>query len=250
LPTRAIIHCLAYLLQFKTFRTLDRHDPKLDLINIKSQQRNHSLTVTKHLKKYFILNSKLLKKLLKRNLEIIAVFIGITLILLLCLWIWNGNIQFSNGDIDLFSKLGLVYLGLLFLFNLPSIILLFNYYLENKNTEFEIDENLNTIIIIQNGNCKTYNLNDFKKSTYHVAYNYKNTIDHKGRRDIMLYSDFGYWELKFKNGDEYYLTNLLKDFVHDAPKIKRTKYRFRFLPFISKSDSKEGVYIKSLPERH
>jgi hypothetical protein len=44
----AIIHCLAYLLQFKSFRTLDRHDPKLDLINIKSQQRNHSLTVVEH----------------------------------------------------------------------------------------------------------------------------------------------------------------------------------------------------------
>ena len=40
------IHCLAYLLQIKSFRTLDRHDHKLDLINIKSQQRNHSLTVT------------------------------------------------------------------------------------------------------------------------------------------------------------------------------------------------------------
>ena len=40
-----IIHCLAYLLQFKTFRTFNRIDPKFDLINIKSQQRNHSLTV-------------------------------------------------------------------------------------------------------------------------------------------------------------------------------------------------------------
>jgi hypothetical protein len=46
----AIIHCLAYLLQFKTFRTLDRHDPKLDLINIKSQQRILSLTVVYKLK--------------------------------------------------------------------------------------------------------------------------------------------------------------------------------------------------------
>ncbi len=43
--TRPIIHCLAYLLQIKSFRTLVRHDPKLDLIDIKSQQRNHSLTV-------------------------------------------------------------------------------------------------------------------------------------------------------------------------------------------------------------
>jgi hypothetical protein len=41
----AIIHCLAYLLQIKTLRTLDRHDLKLDLINIKSQQRHHSLNV-------------------------------------------------------------------------------------------------------------------------------------------------------------------------------------------------------------
>jgi hypothetical protein len=51
-----IIHCLAYLLSFKSFRTLDRHDPKLDLINIKSQQRNHSLTVGKHMRGHFLVS--------------------------------------------------------------------------------------------------------------------------------------------------------------------------------------------------
>ena len=41
-----IIHYLVYLLQFKTFRTLILHYPMLDMVNIKSQQRNHGRTVT------------------------------------------------------------------------------------------------------------------------------------------------------------------------------------------------------------
>jgi hypothetical protein len=49
-----IIHCLAYLLSFKSFRTLYWHDTKLDLINIKSQQRNHSLTVSLNYGKHLI----------------------------------------------------------------------------------------------------------------------------------------------------------------------------------------------------
>ena len=55
--TWPIIHCLAYLLQIKSFRTFNRHDPKLDLIDIKSQQRNHSLTVVTHYEKATFYNN-------------------------------------------------------------------------------------------------------------------------------------------------------------------------------------------------
>ena len=159
-------------------------------------------------------------------------------------------ISISNDNIELYLWLNVILLGGFLLFmNFPSLILFFNYYLENKHTYFEIDADSNSITIIQKGISKTYNLNDFKKSTYHLAYNYKDTLDHRGRLS-MPFSDFGYWDLQFKNGDRYFLTNLLNDFIHDAPKIRKTKYRFRLFPYISKSDSKEGVKLKSIPRQY
>ena len=163
------------------------------------------------------------------------------LLVVFCLinWIW-----FSSRDIESFWLLFLIIIGVLLVFNLPSLILFVNYYKENKYTNFEIVKKTNSIKINQNGIIKTYMLNDCKKSTYHLAYNYKNTIDNRGR-DSMFFSDFGYWDLQFKNGDRYYLTNLLNDFVHQAPIIRKTKYRFRLFPYIKKMNSKEGVILKS-----
>jgi hypothetical protein len=168
------------------------------------------------------------------------------LLVVFCLinWIW-----FSSRDIESFWLLFLIIIGVLLVFNLPSFVLFLNYYEENKYTDFEIVEKPNSIKINQNGIIQTYMLNDCKKSTYHLAYNYKNTIDNRGR-DSMFFSDFGYWDLQFENGDRYYLTNLLNDFVHQAPIIRKTKYRFRLFPYIKKFDSKEGVKLKSIPKKY
>lgn len=59
----------------------------------------------------------------------------------------------------------------------------------------------------------------------------------------MLISDFGYWDLHFKNGDRFYLTNILHDFLHDTPKVPKTNYRFRFYPYISKNDNKQAINL-------
>jgi hypothetical protein len=168
------------------------------------------------------------------------------LLVVFCLinWIW-----FSRGGIESFWLLFLIIIGALLVFNLPSLVLFLNYYKENKYTDFEVVEKPNSIKINQNGIIKTYMLYDCKKSTYHLAYNYKNTIDIRGR-DSMFFSDFGYWDLQFENGDRYYLTNLLNDFVHQAPIILKTKYRFRLFPYIKKLDSKEGVKLKSTLKRY
>ncbi|MBO0593939.1 hypothetical protein I2486_21275 [Cellulophaga sp. E16_2] len=152
-------------------------------------------------------------------------------------------------DFEFLWKFASYALLILALFNLPSLILYLNYYLVNKNTHFELDEILQLITITKNGISKTYQLNECKKSVYHLAYNYKNTIDNRGREPMLL-SDFGYWDLEFTNGDKYYLTNILNDFIHDVPKIRNTKYRFRLFPFIKKSNSKEGVKLKVRPKKY
>ena len=155
----------------------------------------------------------------------------------------------KETNIDVLLKFTSISILVFALFNLPSLVLYLNYYAANKSTHFELNQVLNSITICKNGICKTYKLNDCKKSTYHLAYNYKNTID-KGGRESMLLSDFGYWDLEFNNGDRYYLTNLLNDFIHDTPKIRNTKYRFRLFPFIKKLDSKEGIKVNSVPKEY
>jgi DNA-directed RNA polymerase subunit L len=65
----------------------------------------------------------------------------------------------------------------------------------------------------------------------------------------MIISDLGYWDLKFKNGDRYYLTNLLHDFLLENPKVKNTKYRFRFYQYIDKTNSERAVELKRVREK-
>ena len=161
--------------------------------------------------------------------------IGFIVVLLPFYSKWRNGTDFVYEEIWIWLLVGFI-----FITNIPAILIYLNYYLENKNTEFTLDYNEEKILITQNGIQKEYSKNDISKSTYHLGIYYKNAIDRAGRIP-MLISDFGYWDLQFKNGDRYYLTNILHDFIHDAPKVPKTKYRFRFYPYINKSDSKKAV---------
>ena len=130
-----------------------------------------------------------MNKLLKRNL------IAISILCFLYLIVW---IYFYQENTDYIHLLFSLIFGLLLLANLLPIILYLNYHFENKYTDFNIDEDLHLISITQKGLIKTYNFKDVKKSKYHIAYNYKNTIDNQGR-DSINFSDFGYWDLEFNN---------------------------------------------------
>ena len=143
-------------------------------------------------------------------------------------------------DTPLFIKL---YLGVVFVFNIPSLCLLISYYNHNKNTTLEIDTEFNHIKINNNVKSITYKFSDVESSIYNIGIYYKNEIDSKGRWSA-LHSHFGYWDLKFTNGDRYYISNLLVDFLHDHAFIKKTTYRFRFFPFIDKSETKKGISVK------
>ncbi|MFI1770160.1 hypothetical protein ACH5TX_00350 [Flavobacteriaceae bacterium MEBiC06459] len=131
------------------------------------------------------------------------------------------------------------------LFNGPAIYLLINYYKYNKKTEFSIDKNSNKISIIENGITKEYSLNEVKYSIYNLGKYWQNAID-KNYRIPTIFSDFGYWDLTFENGDRYYLTTLLQDFLLEKNDIKNTKYRFRLIPYIDKSEKKQGIELKPI----
>jgi len=131
------------------------------------------------------------------------------------------------------------------LFNGPAIYLLVNYYKNNKKTEFSINENSNKISITENGISKDYSLNEVKHSIYNLGKYWQNAID-KDYRIPTIFSDFGYWDLTFTNGDRYYLTTLLHDFLLEEDKVKDTKYRFRLIPYIDKSETEKGIELKPI----
>ncbi|WP_178984256.1 hypothetical protein [Winogradskyella helgolandensis] len=186
------------------------------------------------MRKTYKLHHKLLKVLLKENLIFIIGMIIITL-----------TLQYfkSSGDLAfdiLFLK---ILVGIVFVFNLPAILLLINYYYHNKELTLYIDKESDVIQINKKGISTKHKLSDIESSIYNVGIYYKNKIDRNGRWSAM-HSDFGYWDLKFENGDRYYISNLLIDFLHEHAFIKKTKYRFRFFPFIDKSESKIGITLK------
>ncbi len=148
---------------------------------------------------------------------------------------------------DLDSMFILIMLGIIFVFNFPSILLLMDYYQENKDIILGINSESNLIEIRKNGITKRYKLTEIESSTYNLGEYYQNRIDNAARWS-MLHSDFGYWDLKFEDKERYYISNFLIDFLHDEPFIENTEYRFRMFPFIDKSKSKKAMELKEIQE--
>ena len=156
---------------------------------------------------------------------------------------------YIKGEEFVLDALFLMIMALLFLFlNLPNFIIYYGYYKENKNTKIKIDTESNSIGIVKSGVPKQYKITEIKSSIYHLGIYYKNRIDN-ARRWKMLSSDLAYWDLEFENGDRYYISNLIVDFLHDEPIVENTKYRFRMFQYINKSDSKEALTLKQELER-
>ena len=155
---------------------------------------------------------------------------------------------FRNGtEIELNLTTVLIFSGVLFVFNIPPIILLIEYFFENKNTTLEIDSEF--VIINRNGQSKSHKISEIETSTYNIGIYYKNAIDNAARWST-IHSDFGYWDVKFENGERYYLSNLLVDFLHQEAFVENTKYRFRLFPYIDKSNSKKANEIKQIQEKN
>ena len=170
--------------------------------------------------------------------------IALLIVVLPFYWKWRNGTEFI-----LDQQIVIIFSVIILIMNIPSLLIYLDYYFENKDTSFTLDFESKKIKITQNGMTKEYTINDVAESNYHLGIYYKNAIDRAGRIP-MLVSDFGYWDLKFKNGDRYYLTNILHDFIHDTPFLGKTKYRFRMFTYINKSDSKKAVALKEKREKN
>lgn len=168
--------------------------------------------------------------------------IAVIIIIVPIYWRWK-----SGNDFVLDSTMAIFFGGILLVMNIPSILLYLSFYFENKNTSFSLHHKSKTITITENGTTRTYSQSDVEESTYHLGIYYKNAIDRAGRVP-MLNSDFGYWDLKFKNGDRYFLTNILHDLIHYIPFYDTTKYRFRMYTYINRSDSNKAKDLEGMIE--
>ena len=191
------------------------------------------------MKKNYKLNHKFLRRLLLDNL-IMTVFL---IIAFPFYWEWK-----NGTGIVLDRQIIMIFGVIILVANIPSILIYLHYYFENRNTSFILDFESKTITITQNGITKEYSKKEVETSHYHLGIYYKNAIDRAGRMP-MLISDFGYWDLTFKNGDRYFLTNLLHDFIHDPPFLMKTRYRFRIFPYVNKSDYKKTLNLFKELER-
>ncbi|WP_298417224.1 hypothetical protein [uncultured Kordia sp.] len=113
----------------------------------------------------------------------------------------------------------------------------------------EIDSSSNFIKIKEKKCSKTYKFSEIETSTYHLGNYYENLLDNFGK-ELMFHSDFGYWDLKFKNGDRYYISNLIVDFLHEHAFVKNTTYQFRAFPYIKTSNSKKAIKLKRQIEKN
>jgi hypothetical protein len=181
------------------------------------------------LKEHYRINNKLRQKLINRNVALAAMAVVF------------GSLYFKwKADSGFVPEPWMIWygFGVFVLANIPSSLIYLNYYLQNKDTEFTLDFEAKTISIKSNGRSKKYLMDDIENSTYHVPLFYKHRLDKSDNYPPRLISFFGYWDLQFRNGDRYFLTNILHDFILSAPKAQNTKYRFRFFPYIKKADSK------------
>ena len=184
--------------------------------------------------KHYHLNKKLLRGLLIDNFKMIA-FLAVGFPIY-----WKLR---HGSPFLLESEMIVIFCVLIIVINIPPILLYLNYYFRNRYTSFSIDFDSQKIAIHQNRLTKEYSFKDIESSIYHLGIYHKNVIDKRSRRPIFI-SDFGYWDLTFKNGDRFFLTNLLHNFLHDAPFVANTNYRFRLFPYISQFSQAETLNLK------
>ncbi|KKM90954.1 hypothetical protein LCGC14_1233440 [marine sediment metagenome] len=179
------------------------------------------------LKGNYKLNSRIVKILLKENLFMaLFFFVGVPIYL-----------HFFREDIfsHQYREIIQITLVLLLFSNIPSIVLLINYYFENRGTKLKIDFSANSFLIEIKGFEKSYDLSDISISTYYLTKYHRPEIGWKWF--WYPHHPFGYWHVRFNNGDEYYLSNLLVDFLKDPKFLPVTKYRYTTFPFMDKSNS-------------
>lgn len=135
--------------------------------------------------------------------------------------------QLQRLDLD-----GLLFASIpILMFAVPTIYLHLNYYIKNIGLEMAIDDIGEQISFVKNGNEHVFKISNIKCVEQHLGIYYRNRIDFAGRR-IAPWTPYGYFLLKFDNGNQFYVTCLMVDVT--SPPFDITHTYFRFFPYLRK----------------
>jgi hypothetical protein len=134
-----------------------------------------------------------------------------------------------DSDKDLTMMLFIISLFSLWL--APALYLHITYLFENLQVKLTIDGD--KIRIRDRKREFTYKRDQIKITELNVGIYWKNKIDSVGRWS-MVWSNYGYFKLVFDDDKEFYFTSLMLDVNNGLP-ISATTTRYRFLPYIDKS---------------
>lgn len=118
-------------------------------------------------------------------------------------------------------------------FFLPAFYLHFTYFFDNRRTLLTIDRNSKRFSITDKNNTADFSFDDIHLAEQHLGIYYKNKIDYRGRW-ITPWTGYGYFKLKLKNGQTYFLSSLMFDMLN--PPLPFSKTEYRFLPFFDRQE--------------
>gem|GEM_PF-1753497 len=156
-----------------------------------------------------------------------SLFILIILIFGPILYEWRY--EKGVGELGIFYKNMIGFITLIFI---PNLILIIQYYKENKNTKLTIDQKNGIIEINHKGTLNSYRIEEIESSIYQ-----RNTYSKDLMWQVFSYSNLGYCDLTLKNGDRYFLTSYLIDITKKAL-FENTEIKYSIFPSIDKTDPK------------
>lgn len=168
---------------------------------------------------------------LKANLKMFG-FSAFTLFAMFALWsvvalIKGGEVTY---DIEIIKILFIVFL----IFLLPAIYLHIEYLLENYNTRLTIDYRNKQLNIKRGKTNYDYSFEDILESILYRSIYYKNEVDNAHRWKT-VFSDYGYWFMRFNDGERFFFTSLMIN-ISEKPLIESTETRYLFFTNIKESE--------------
>lgn len=137
--------------------------------------------------------------------------------------------KLDGQEIDL-QLLLLLSMFATFIIYIPSLILLIQYFQNNKELEYEIEMRKSNLKIISQGIQTIYKFEDIVESKiYQTNFKDPNFI----AVEYLPYADFGYWYLRMKDNSQYRFTSLMSN-VERMPIITDTEIEYVTYPNFKK----------------
>ncbi len=163
------------------------------------------------------------------------IFTAFTIVIMVVLWPVIAWVKGASGvvyDLEAIKILSLVFLVML----LPAIYLHIEYFVENLHTKLTIDYNSRKLSIEKGKVAYDYSFEDVLESILYRSIYFSNEIDNVTRWKS-VFSDYGYWFVRFSDGETFFFTSLMID-TSEEPLIKGTEIRYSFFTNIKEENIK------------